>query len=234
MADIDSDDQDFGPAPAPRFEHAGKRSLQSMLETATDDRMSSKRTVKRLQLTCRSAATEKGIQMWHNRLLAFRRDSLGVTECVVCAFRKALRPANIIIQCRQEATYTTRYRKIHRNHRWPCEAARRRGCQHANRTESSRPYHRGVNLSLSRLQDYRSRQKETRFSNPNHGVGRKVNERSKARAALGGDTNGCENGTGSLPGRLVQRNQKLGHHPRPGAIPTATHGPGLSCRRHLV
>jgi hypothetical protein len=80
MADIDSDDQDFGPPSPPRFHSLGKRSLESMLENATRDRMESKRVVKKLKLTMKSAHTEYSTELWHQRFLGFRQNTLNIKE----------------------------------------------------------------------------------------------------------------------------------------------------------
>jgi hypothetical protein len=80
MADIDSDNQDFGPPSPPRFDNLGKRSLESMLENATGDHMESKRAFKTLKLTKASPHTEYQIELWHHRFLAFRQNTLNIPE----------------------------------------------------------------------------------------------------------------------------------------------------------
>lgn len=81
MAQLNSDDFDFGEAPEKtRFTNLGKRSITQMLENATGDRFESKKQSKHLALTHQSPQVEYHMQLWYARLTAFRRDTLAIKK----------------------------------------------------------------------------------------------------------------------------------------------------------
>lgn len=67
-------------APVSRFPGAGKRSLQSMLESAMEDRVESNKKVKAAVLTHKSPNVEYQCSLWKARLDTFRTAVLGVKE----------------------------------------------------------------------------------------------------------------------------------------------------------
>jgi len=79
---IDSDDQDFGPPSPSRFNDLGKRSKELMIASALSDRLDSARTVKRLKFTSKNPKQESKTQLWHDRLTAFRSETLRIAESV--------------------------------------------------------------------------------------------------------------------------------------------------------
>ncbi|KAI4665354.1 hypothetical protein J4E85_003581 [Alternaria conjuncta] len=77
---IDSDDQDFGPPSPPSFNNLGKRSKELMIANALSDRLDSARTVKRLKFTSKNPQQESQTQLWHERLTAFRSETLCIAD----------------------------------------------------------------------------------------------------------------------------------------------------------
>jgi hypothetical protein len=83
MADEDLNSSDIEvDAVASRWAGAalGKRSIEQMLEHATEDRISSKKVSKTLPLTMSSPHLEYHCVLWHTRLSVFHRDTLKITE----------------------------------------------------------------------------------------------------------------------------------------------------------
>jgi hypothetical protein len=80
MDDIDSDDQDFGPAPTGRYSTAGKRSIAELADNALSDRLTSKKVARGLELTKRSPNLEYQMYLWHARFTAFRLGTLNIKK----------------------------------------------------------------------------------------------------------------------------------------------------------
>lgn len=73
LREINSSDQEFDDVPVVAHDRLrGQASIAKMKETAEQDRMSSKRTVKGLQLQSLVPSTEKKMSLWVQRFEAFR------------------------------------------------------------------------------------------------------------------------------------------------------------------
>ena len=76
-ADFNSSDVEVTPPPPSKFEHAGQMSMDKMLETVLEDRVSSKKEGKNLKFTLGRSATQYQHALWKRRLQIFRSEVLG-------------------------------------------------------------------------------------------------------------------------------------------------------------
>lgn len=74
--DINSSDMEFGPPPTTKAFPRGQASIAQIIENASNDRISSKKTVKELQFGAGAPKTLQAQQLWVQRFEAFRIHSL--------------------------------------------------------------------------------------------------------------------------------------------------------------
>ncbi|KFY24325.1 hypothetical protein V493_05304 [Pseudogymnoascus sp. VKM F-4281 (FW-2241)] len=75
-----SSDVDFGPPPPNPFANAGRASIEAMIQSATEDRLTSKRFSKNLQFSRGRKTTQYRNDLWFRRFATFRQFTLRVRE----------------------------------------------------------------------------------------------------------------------------------------------------------
>lgn len=78
-----SSDLEFD-APVDRFKDAGSKSIASMIESAVQDRYTSKKAVKTLAFVEGDATTQAANALWFRRFQAFRGNTLKVRYVEIC------------------------------------------------------------------------------------------------------------------------------------------------------
>lgn len=73
---FNSSDLEFEPAPRNPFYKAGLSSIQAIVESAAEDRISSKKMSKQLAFVEASKKTKYMSNLWHNRFMAFYTTTL--------------------------------------------------------------------------------------------------------------------------------------------------------------
>ena len=73
---LNSSDVELSPQPQ-RFGHAGQASINAIIDSAMEDRLSSKKEVKTLQYTLGRPITQYETALWMRRLQAYRTETLG-------------------------------------------------------------------------------------------------------------------------------------------------------------
>ncbi|KAF7540940.1 hypothetical protein G7Z17_g12066 [Cylindrodendrum hubeiense] len=81
--DWDSDDVDIGEPPPKPYSNAGDASIKSMLNSAAEDRRTSKIEAKTLQLTAATPTTQTAWMLSSQRFDAFRQATLGKSPDVI-------------------------------------------------------------------------------------------------------------------------------------------------------